>query len=1082
VRSLPLSLLPLLCVSLLLSPTAFGQASTPTDYSLQGGFPTFGTNETFPLGSINLANGNVHVEIGIRNIPQRGKLSAAQKLTYDSKGWNIIANGINGPFYWQPSGSWILRDAYTSTFFTNPVDLNLSGTGGCSFGPIYWNSSDGATHVFPITSDCNAAGQWSKASAYATDGSGYRMYIDCGTGPCTPIYGNGGLVSIFKPDGTRMPLLPQNVNIEDSNGNQVAITSDPTRQGIITDTLGNGYVNTNIGHSHCGFVSGDGPYNYTLFSASSQTTTINQSSPSDHPITSTETVHCQLPINTNFGVSLVKEFTGTTFSESIYSLALGDGTSYQFKYDCSSSSGIPACGSPSGRSAYYGELTSITLPTGGTVNFTYQNFKDANGQTNRWIASRTQGSSTWTYLPQLNCGSKCQTLTVTGPAGDQTIYTFTLNLGFGAWLTDVKYYRGAATGTPFLAVHTDYDSLPADSTLGSHAYVVPLTTTATVPGPTGNLTKKIVYSYDRSITYSYDGVSYTGRRGQLQSIAEYAYNSSTPYRTTYFSYLNPDPADTSPADWYNSRTDLLTERSLYDGVGNLWADTTISYDDSPLASVPSTVVQHDTTSANLNRGNPTTIRRMISPGSYFTATLHYDSTGQVTQITDPNNNSYSIGYTDNFVYDSAPVQNPPIPASLPLGPTNAYPTSITLPIIGTVGYRYYAGTGKKASITDQNGADSYAHYVDPLDRLTHSFGPQTNGVRPWALNTYSIPTLQTDTYSTTNDSSPATNCLFCVHTNQVLDAFGRHATGTTVNDPDGAVISTTTYDSLGRVHATTNPYRSTSDSTYGTTTSNFDIFGRPTSVVEPDGSSVRLYYGADVTGAGLGGVSSQLCAPATYGTGYPVLLLNEAGNKKQMWQDGFGRTIEADEPTSTGTLSVATCYSYSVLDNLTKVEQKGGASDPTQWRTRTFTYDSLSRLVSAVEPESGTTTYTYDLNGNVLTKTSPAPNQTLSTQSVTISYCYDALNRLTAKAYTSSPNSPPTCSGGTFPSPAATHSYDQTAVNGTAITNGIGRLTSMTDPAGSELWSYDANGQVLTNQRTAVNSTKITTYTIWTGP
>ena len=63
---------------------------------------------------------------------------------------------------------------------------------------------------------------------------------------------------------------------------------------------------------------------------------------------------------------------------------------------------------------------------------------------------------------------------------------------------------------------------------------------------------------------------------------------------------------------------------------------------------------------------------------------------------------------------------------------------------------------------------------------------------------------------------------------------------------------------------------------------------------------------------------------------------------------------------------------------------------------RRFTYDSLSRLLTAKNPESGTITYLYDDDGELLQKTSPAPNQTgAATQ--TVSYCYDELHRVTGK-------------------------------------------------------------------------------------
>jgi YD repeat-containing protein len=119
--------------------------------------------------------------------------------------------------------------------------------------------------------------------------------------------------------------------------------------------------------------------------------------------------------------------------------------------------------------------------------------------------------------------------------------------------------------------------------------------------------------------------------------------------------------------------------------------------------------------------------------------------------------------------------------------------------------------------------------------------------------------------------------------------------------------------------------------------------------------------------------------------------------------NGDGQTDFGVWQSSDGTWQVelpyVTQYSYDALGNLLRVDQKGPASsDSSQWRTRLFTYDSLSRLLTAQNPESGTISYSYDANGNLLQKTSPAPNQTgLATQ--TISYCYDELNRITGRAY-----------------------------------------------------------------------------------
>jgi RHS repeat-associated protein len=156
-----------------------------------------------------------------------------------------------------------------------------------------------------------------------------------------------------------------------------------------------------------------------------------------------------------------------------------------------------------------------------------------------------------------------------------------------------------------------------------------------------------------------------------------------------------------------------------------------------------------------------------------------------------------------------------------------------------------------------------------------------------------------------------------------------------------------------------------------------------------------------------------------------------------------------------------TLYAYDTLNNLTCAVQKGTdtatfttcAAAPATWRPRSFVYDSLSRLTSATNPESGTITYTYDANSNVATKVAPKPNKipadTSSPQTVTTSFFYDVLNRLTKKTY----------SDGTA---QVQYGYDGVAPSGCTFTvptlsdtNPIGRRTSMCDGSGATHWALD---------------------------
>jgi RHS repeat-associated protein len=208
-----------------------------------------------------------------------------------------------------------------------------------------------------------------------------------------------------------------------------------------------------------------------------------------------------------------------------------------------------------------------------------------------------------------------------------------------------------------------------------------------------------------------------------------------------------------------------------------------------------------------------------------------------------------------------------------------------------------------------------------------------------------------------------------------------------------------------------------------------------------------------------------------------------------LWSTSTGIT-----PLSSG-YALVTKYQYDGLGNLICAEQHGSVSgtgcptpstdptvppavpNPNTWRVRTFTYDSLSRLITSTNPETGTICYGfwsaghcvsgYDGIGNLMYKTAPAPNQT-GTATQTVSYCYDALSRMTGKAY-SQQSCPLT-------TPVATYFYDQTSFNGITITNGRGRRTGMTDQAGAEAWSYDAIGGVLTDRRTSSGITKTTSY------
>jgi YD repeat-containing protein len=162
-------------------------------------------------------------------------------------------------------------------------------------------------------------------------------------------------------------------------------------------------------------------------------------------------------------------------------------------------------------------------------------------------------------------------------------------------------------------------------------------------------------------------------------------------------------------------------------------------------------------------------------------------------------------------------------------------------------------------------------------------------------------------------------------------------------------------------------------------------------------------------------------------------------------------------------LNYETDYQYDALNNLICAVQKGTdttafsncASASATWRPRSFTYDSLSRLLTASNPESGSITYTYDLNSNLATKVEPKAGQT-GTQQTTISYSYDVLNRLTKKG-----------SVNPFYDPVH-YAYDGTTGIGcsgpslpfiNSPKNLVGRRSGMCADQSASSWSYDQMGR-----------------------
>ena len=277
----------------------------------------------------------------------------------------------------------------------------------------------------------------------------------------------------------------------------------------------------------------------------------------------------------------------------------------------------------------------------------------------------------------------------------------------------------------------------------------------------------------------------------------------------------------------------------------------------------------------------------------------------------------------------------------------------------------------------------------------------------------------------------------------VIDGLGRTDNEQLNSDPAGIDYTATTYDADGRKSSVSDPYRSTSDPTYGLTTYQYDGLSRVTKLIPPDGSS------------SANNVSTTYADNCT-------TVTDQQSKSRASCTDALGRLTQVTEDP--GGLGYITNYQYDTLDNLTQLTQGS--------QTRTFAYDSLSRLTSSTNPESGTTHYCFTQlagtacatpdTGTTLCSGDPsAVCRRTDARSITTTHAYDALNRLTSKSY----------SDGT---PVANFFYDSNSatINGWTISNlantkGRLRATCTNTAVGScsgsttaTVYSYDPVGRV----------------------
>jgi RHS repeat-associated protein len=901
---------------------------------------------------------------------------------------------------------------------------------------------------------CNAPNGWATVQAPYPGGGGYGSPVSIqasGVGQVkasgqTSVCGSADQTTYssfiyIDPHGTIHPF-PAAIIVTASNSEcypsaaQVAATDGSGYWLNVTN--GTGWV---VYDMHGNVVTNNGPDTNGNIAPSVTQNELGQSLylPSGFSIT-LNTVHAW----TNFGDASIAEQQG--YDQAISSITLPDGRTYKFQYDDAGSTPQPG---------HYGTLTGITLPTGGQITITSNPQGYAAFPLPAMVVQSVQTpDGTWSF--QYN--SSTQTVTATAPPDPLTgLSAQTTGTKSGSTET-VKYYAAAATGTPLRTVQT--------------TFVKPGVSAVTTTLEDGK-SSSVQYGYEDQCTPRVNLKQEFDFSGNLIRVTKIQYGTTTNDDMLMCEQFNGEPAWDASDPYLGTNnslllhiTDIPQSVTVY-GPGGVnstpIAQTNFTYDSPTLKTTSGSAgasVLHlnghddaDFGQTMIYRGNPTVISRLTTPGTFITtATNTYNILGELVSTVDGNGNTTQFDYTD--VWNDNCITTPVF----------AYPTTVTNALNQETKNSYNSCDGSLASTKDQNdinaGRSGTVYMYDGLQRVTNIALPDGGntqvcyGVSP-CYGGSSVPeVIQTTTTATPNPTQVSTT---------TLDGLGRVSTVVAAN---GATTQSM-YDSRGRLYSVTNPSLSSTDSTNGLTKYFYDALGRLTVQTQPDGSSTLQWCYEGMVASGqtncLANKSSNTIAEADAWVDYS----DESGKHWQRMSDGLGRLTAVLEPNTSNAPAIETDYTYTALNDLSTVNQVGLPSETPV--ARSFGYDGMSRLITATNAESGTTTYGYDANGNLTSKVDARGSATGG-----VWYCYDGLNRLTGKAYTSQ-NCPLT-------TPVVTYTYDSSSVSGSQ--NPVGRLTNEKVFNGSTLltqrqpYAYDPTGRLTAEQQCTLDSCSGTPYTL----
>lgn len=1015
---------------LLLLSLATGAQTTTTSHSdiatpggLAAGSPT-GAYKLSGFENVNLYNGNLDFHLPLIAIGGRGSAAFPITLSLNTKRWHVEHTQTQSSEGWYASRAyWGTLPGYSAGVMQGRrTGFGIKNTAGCSGlnKQIYQTTLTTLTFTGPDGTEYEFRDQLN---------GGQRMTV---TTPCPTIPYTGALRGTVwvTADGSAATFISDAViydlvDVPTYHRNMTGITGylllrDGTKYRIegggvswIRDRNGNMiYNNTDaLGRQFAIMVVGEGAtyedqISYKGFGGAARVIRIthdllqNALRPG-FSIRTPAQLFPELPSGTNF----------PPFNPAVVtSVILPNGQSYQFKYND------------------YGELTRVVLPTGGAIEYdmnpgsgvVYGNNGEGDDYEiyRRVVERRTykDGSATpvtrTVYVAPADGAGPVEVKHYDGTNGVLTTlvavekHYFATNRieslipqldgsGFPIQTypscfegkeTAVESYATDGTNATTLLRRT-VTNWQAGATLGGFSVNPRIADTTTTLSDTNQVSKQ-VFAYDQCAGCN----SYFNNQ---TDVYEYDYGSGAPAsqwtRRTHTDYVTATSyIDATTGAHLRS---LLSQVSVFDGGGVERSRSSFEYDnystDANHAALVNraNIINLDSTftTSYLTRGNVTaTTGYLLNNGTVtgsITSYAQYDIAGNVVKAVDGRGYATLIDFSDRFgAPDGHARANS---GSAELNAAGKYSYAFATFVSNALGHTAYAQfdyyLGQPVDGEDANGIVASGFYNDALDRPTQVIRANNQLVSLKSQTTFGYD--DTNRIITTSSDQDSFNDPTPLKSQIVYDGLGRTTEKRQFENASDYIALLQAYDGLGRSKQTSNPYRPFNPlESLQWTITGYDALGRVTSVTTPDSAAVSTSY-----------------------SGNTVTVTDQAGKQRKSVTDALGRLVQVYEDPAG--LNYQTSYSYSVLDNLTTVNQ--GA------QTRTFVYDSLKRLTSASNPESGTVTYQYDNNSNLTVKT--------DARGVSSTYTYDALNRNTSIIY----------SDGT---PRVNRYYDSSV-------RGIGRLT-----------------------------------------